>query len=55
MPEGTPVFGEEPLLEVVAPLPEAQLVETYLLNQIHLQTLVASKAARWWRPRRAGR
>jgi len=46
VPEGTPVFGEEPLLEVVAPLPEAQLVETYLLNQIHLQTLVASKAAR---------
>ncbi len=46
MPEGTPVFGEEPILEVVAPLPEAQLVETYLLNQIHLQTLAASKAAR---------
>jgi nicotinate phosphoribosyltransferase len=46
VPEGTPVFGEEPILEVVAPLPEAQLVETYLLNQIHLQTLAASKAAR---------
>ncbi|MCP3143895.1 nicotinate phosphoribosyltransferase [Pyxidicoccus xibeiensis] len=46
MPEGTPVFAEEPLLEVRAPLPEAQLVETYLLNQVHLQTLAASKAAR---------
>jgi nicotinate phosphoribosyltransferase len=46
VPEGTPVFGEEPILEVVAPLPEAQLVETYLLNQIHLQTMAASKAAR---------
>jgi nicotinate phosphoribosyltransferase len=46
VPEGTPLFGEEPILEVVAPLPEAQLVETYLLNQIHLQTLAASKAAR---------
>jgi nicotinate phosphoribosyltransferase len=46
VPEGTPLFGEEPLLEVVAPLPEAQLVETYLLNQLHLQTLAASKAAR---------
>jgi nicotinate phosphoribosyltransferase len=46
VPEGTPVFGEEPILEVVAPLPEAQLVETYLLNQIHLQTMAASKAVR---------
>ncbi|PTL83434.1 nicotinate phosphoribosyltransferase [Vitiosangium sp. GDMCC 1.1324] len=46
VPEGTPVFAEEPLLEVVAPLPEAQLVETYLINQMHLQTLAASKAAR---------
>lgn len=46
LPEGTPVFGEEPLLEVVAPLPEAQLVETYLINQMQLQTMAASKAAR---------
>ncbi|MCP3102580.1 nicotinate phosphoribosyltransferase [Myxococcus sp. K15C18031901] len=46
MPEGTPVFAQEPLLEVRAPLPEAQLVETFLLNQLHFQTLVASKAAR---------
>ena len=44
--EGTPVFAGEPIVEVVAPLPEAQLVETFVLNQIHLQTMVASKAAR---------
>jgi nicotinate phosphoribosyltransferase len=46
VPEGTPVFAGEPILEVVAPLPEAQLVETFLTNQIHLQTVLASKAAR---------
>jgi nicotinate phosphoribosyltransferase len=46
VPEGTPVFENEPLLEIVAPLPEAQLVETMVLNQMHLQTLLASKAAR---------
>ena len=46
LPEGTPVFGGEPIIEVVAPLPEAQLVETYLINQIHLQTAIASKGAR---------
>ena len=43
--EGTPVFADEPLLEVIAPLPQAQLVETVLINQIHLPTMVASKAA----------
>jgi len=46
MPEGTPVFPDEPILEVVAPIGEAQLVETYLLNQITFQTGLASKAAR---------
>jgi nicotinate phosphoribosyltransferase len=46
LPEGTPFFAGEPVLEVVAPLPQAQLVETFLLNQVHFQTLVASKAAR---------
>jgi nicotinate phosphoribosyltransferase len=46
VPEGTVVFEHEPLLEVVAPLAEAQLVETMLLNQLHLQTLIASKASR---------
>ena len=44
--EGTPVFRDEPLLEVVAPLPEAQLVETVIMNQVHFQTVAASKAAR---------
>ena len=44
--EGTPVFPSEPLLEVVAPIAEAQLVESVIMNQIHLQTVLASKAAR---------
>jgi nicotinate phosphoribosyltransferase len=44
--EGTPVFPREPLLQVEAPLPEAQLAESFLMNQIHFQTLAASKAAR---------
>jgi nicotinate phosphoribosyltransferase len=44
--EGTPVFSNEPILEIVAPLPEAQFVESLVMNQIHLQTLLASKAAR---------
>ncbi len=46
VPEGTPVFANEPVLEVVAPLPQAQLAETCLMNQVHLQTLLASKASR---------
>lgn len=46
VPEGTVVFEDEPLLRVTAPMPVAQLVETRLLNIIHYQTLVASKAAR---------
>jgi nicotinate phosphoribosyltransferase len=46
VPEGHAVFAGEPLLEVTAPLPQAQLVETYLLNQVCHQTAVASKAAR---------
>ena len=46
VPEGRIVFADEPLLEVTAPLPEAQLVESYLLNQVTYQTAVASKAAR---------
>lgn len=47
MPEGTAFFGEEPILRVTAPLPEAQLVETRLINILNFQTLVASKAARF--------
>ncbi|HEX6590098.1 MAG TPA: nicotinate phosphoribosyltransferase [Longimicrobiales bacterium] len=46
MREGTPFFANEPVLEVTAPLPEAQLVETLLMNQVQLQTMMASKAAR---------
>jgi nicotinate phosphoribosyltransferase len=46
MPEGTPVFAEEPILEVEAPLPEAQLVETFIMNQVQLPTMLASKAVR---------
>jgi nicotinate phosphoribosyltransferase len=46
VPEGTVVFADEPLLEVTAPLPEAQIVETFLLNKISFHTAVASKAAR---------
>lgn len=44
--EGTAVFPGEPLLEVTAPILEAQIAETMVLNELHLQTLVASKAAR---------
>ena len=46
VPEGRVVFGGEPMLEVEAPLLEAQLVETMLLNAIYYPTLVAAKAAR---------
>jgi len=46
MREGTPFFENEPIMEVVAPIAEAQLVETLVLNQIGLQTILASKAAR---------
>jgi len=46
VPEGTPIFANEPIIEVKAPLPQAQLAETFLLNQLHFQTLMASKAAR---------
>jgi nicotinate phosphoribosyltransferase len=46
VPEGTPVFANEPIVEIRAPIAQAQLVETYVTNQLHLQTLLASKAAR---------
>jgi len=46
VPEGTVIFPDEPLIEVIAPLREAQLVETFLMNQIQLGSLAASKAAR---------
>ncbi len=46
MPEGTVFFAHEPILRVTAPLPVAQLVETRLINILHFQTVIASKAAR---------
>jgi nicotinate phosphoribosyltransferase len=46
MPEGTVFFASEPILRVTAPLPEAQLVETRLINILHFQSLIAAKAAR---------
>ena len=44
--EGTPIFPNEPILEIVAPIGQAQVLETLVLNQISLQTILASKAAR---------
>jgi nicotinate phosphoribosyltransferase len=46
VPDGEVVFAEEPILRVTAPLPEAQIVETYLLATLCFETMVASKAAR---------
>ena len=46
MPEGTVFFPDEPIFHVTAPLPEAQFVETRLVNLLHFQTVIASKAAR---------
>ncbi len=46
VPEGRVVFAGEPLLEVTAPVAEAQLAETVLLNHVTFQTVVATKAAR---------
>lgn len=46
VPEGTVVFPEEPLLRITATIIEAQLVETFILNTINLQTMLATKASR---------
>lgn len=46
LPEGTVCFAEEPILEVTAPIIEAQLVETHLIQTINLHSTMASKAAR---------
>jgi len=46
VPEGTVVFPGEPLMRVVAPIIEAQLMETYLLATLSYETMIASKAAR---------
>jgi nicotinate phosphoribosyltransferase len=46
MPEGTIFFPDEPILRIVAPMPQAQLVETRIINLLQFQSMVASKAAR---------
>jgi nicotinate phosphoribosyltransferase len=46
VPEGRLFFADEPILEVTAPIIEAQIVETFLINQLNLQSLIATKAAR---------
>ncbi len=46
MPEGTVFFPHEPILRITAPLPQAQLVETRVMNFLNFQTMVASKACR---------
>ncbi len=46
IPEGRLFFADEPILEVTAPIIEAQLVETYIINQVNLQATLATKAAR---------
>ena len=46
MPEGSAFFADEPILRVVAPLPQAQLVETRLVALLHFESLIAAKAAR---------
>ncbi len=46
VPEGTAVFADEPMLRIEAPLYQAQIAETYLLNTLNYQTLIATRAAR---------
>ncbi|MBS0533432.1 MAG: nicotinate phosphoribosyltransferase [Proteobacteria bacterium] len=46
IPEGTVCYPHEPLVRITAPLPQAQIVESRLINILHFQTLIASKAAR---------
>ncbi|MBI4529498.1 MAG: nicotinate phosphoribosyltransferase [Deltaproteobacteria bacterium] len=46
IPEGRLFFKDEPIVEISAPIIEAQIVETFVINQINLQSLIASKAAR---------
>lgn len=46
IPEGSVFFPDEPIVQVIAPLPEAQLIESRLMNILHFQSLIATKAAR---------
>lgn len=45
--EGTPVFPQEPILEVTAPIAEAQIFESLIMNYVHLESVLASKAVRF--------
>lgn len=47
MPEGSIFFADEPILRVTAPLPQAQLIEPIIINTLHFQSLIATKAARF--------
>jgi len=47
MPEGTPFFADEPILRVTAPILEARLIESRILNLAHFQTVIASKAVHY--------
>src|SRR5450759_60881 len=46
MPEGRVFFANEPILRITAPMPQAQLIESRLINIVHFQALIAAKAAR---------
>lgn len=46
MPEGTIFFPDEPILRITAPLPQAQLIESRIMNLLHFETLIATKAVR---------
>ncbi|MBW1975495.1 MAG: nicotinate phosphoribosyltransferase [Deltaproteobacteria bacterium] len=46
LPEGTIFFPQEPIIEITAPIIEAQILETVVMNTFHIETLIASKAAR---------
>lgn len=46
LPEGTVFFADEPIIRITAPLPVAQLVETRVINILHFETLIATKASR---------
>lgn len=46
VPEGTPLFPQEPLLEIVGPIAEVQLLESLVMNYVHLESVLASKAVR---------
>ena len=54
VPEGTPVFANEPLINITAPTIDVQMLETYLLSVMNFQTLIATKASRMIRAARGG-